>query len=314
MGRLRVWTCVALSVGISVAAVPVARAADYVVSLLPLRGLVTELAGPGVEVECLVGAGQAPETFEPTSRQITRLARADAVFTAGLPFEDALFARIGRQFPELRRVDVAAGIERLALPPMAAGDRGPDAGHDDSHDDGHGHDHGESDPHVWTGPTELRAIAVNIAAALGQLQPADAVAIAARLAAFEARITSLEAEIAERLRPFAGRAVLAYHPAFGYFCARYDLRQLAVESGGTEPGARHIVELAARVRREGVQLMVAPPQFSPDRARTLARSLEVEVVVFDPLREDVEAMLREFTELLVSSFSSAAAARAGGTR
>lgn len=296
MLRAWVWLVAVAAVGMGGGAS--AHAASYVVSLLPLRGLVSELAGPDVTVACLVGPGESPETFEPTSRQITGLARADAVFTAGLPFEDALFARVDRQFPDLQRVDVTRGIERQTLPPMAATDL----------DRLHDHAHGETDPHVWTGPAELRTIVANVAAVLTALQPQDAAAIALRRVALDARITALELEIEARLLPFTGRTVLAYHPAFGYFCRRFGLRQLAVESGGTEPGARHIVELAGRLRREGVTFMVAPPQFSPDRARTLARSLEVGVVVVDPLREDVEAMLREFTEILVTSFESSDAA------
>lgn len=294
---LRPWVWLLALTAVGPGAGAPAQAASYVVSLLPVRGLVSELAGPDATVECLVGPGESPETFEPTSRQITGLARADAVFTAGLPFEDALLSRVDRQFPDLRRVDVTRGIVRQSLPPMAA----TDLDHD------HDHAHGETDPHVWTGPAELRTIVANVAAALTEMQPQDAAAIARRRVALDARIAALELEIEARLLPYTGRSVLSYHPAFGYFCHRYGLRQLAVESGGTEPGARHIVELAGRLRREGVTFMVAPPQFSPDRARTLARSLEVEVVIVDPLQEDVEAMLREFTEILVTSFAASAA-------
>lgn len=297
MLRLFLWT----ALGFGLLASPVrAVAADpptYVVSILPLRGLVGELAGPGIEVECLVGPGKSPETFEPTSRQLTGLARARAVFLAGMPFEQALFARVDRQFPDLRRVDLSAGIQRRELPAVAGGE--------------HGHQHGETDPHLWTGPAELRAMAQHVARALRDLQPGDAAAIDTRLRLLDARLESLDHELGAQLRPYAGRAVLAYHPAFGYFAAHYGLRQLAVESGGTEPGARHIVELAGRLRAEGVRHMICPPQFSPDRARTLARSLDVEVVTIDPLREDVEAMLREFAAILVASFSGERVVREG---
>lgn len=276
------------------AAEPVA-ASTYTASILPLRGIVAELAGPEAEVHCLVPPGQSPETFEPTGRQLAELGRSAALFTIGMPFEDVLAERLEGQFPRLRRVDAAEAINRLELPAVAGG-----------HD---GHAHGDFDPHVWTGPDALRIIADNVARALIEFEPGQADAIRARHAGFVQRLVRVEREIATRLGPYAGRAILAYHPAYGYFTAHFGLRQIAVESGGVEPGARHLVELSRRVRDERVSCMFAQPQFSPDRARNLARSLGVELVVLDPLAEDVIGMLLDFAEAIEITCGDSAGTR-----
>ena len=51
------------------------------VTIPPQRWLVLTLAGEAVEVELLVAPGQNPHTFEPTGRQLARLARAPGRLT-----------------------------------------------------------------------------------------------------------------------------------------------------------------------------------------------------------------------------------------
>lgn len=286
MFRLLASSLVLLAVAVS------AAASTYTVSVLPLRGIVMELAGPEAEVDCLVPPGQSPETFEPTSRQLARLARSSALFTIGLPFEEALAKRLRGQFPHLLQVDTAEGIDRIEIPAVAGGHEG--------------HQHGDLDPHVWTGPVQLVRIAANVARALVVLEPDRAEAIAVRHAALERRLHEIDRGIAARLQPYSGRAILAYHPAYGYFTGHYGIRQLAVESGGTEPGARHLVELTQRVRDERLTCLFAQPQFSPDRARSLARTLGLELVVLDPLREDVTEMLLDFATAIEAAWGAAA--------
>ena len=105
--------------------------------------------------------------------------------------------------------------------------------------------------------------------------------------------------------PFPWRAppsFAQFSPAsFGYFARRYGLRQLAVEGGGSEPGPRHMVMLARAVRDSGARFMLVQPQFSPQRAQSLANSLEVELVEVDPLAADVESMLRHLARTLSPS-------------
>ena len=58
------------------------------VSILPQRQFVQRIAGDLVQVEVLVLPGHSPATYEPTPRQMTRLAESDLWIRIGVPFEE----------------------------------------------------------------------------------------------------------------------------------------------------------------------------------------------------------------------------------
>ena len=267
-----------------------AIASNLVVSILPLRDLVAELAGTD-DVDVLVGAGATPALYEPTARQLSELRRAQALFVVGVPFETTFLPRVRRSMPELRIVDAAAGIERRELPEVA--------GH-------HGHDHAHDlDPHVWTDPRLVLHMIDTIATALVELDPSTADAVEARRQDLRARWSALDRELETALADVRPRVIAVFHPAFGYFAARYGFEQLAVESGGTDAGPRHLVGLAEQLRAHEVERLFVQPQFSPQRARSLASTLGVEVFEIDPLAPDVARMLRDLAAALGGSVAGA---------
>ena len=111
------------------------------------------------------------------------------------------------------------------------------------------------------------------------------------------RPTRLEPGTAERLRALDGE-VVRFHPALGYWAKTYGLEQAAVESGGSEPGARHLAALSARMEGQLLRVLVVEPQFAPNRARSVAASLGLGVLVFDPLATDLVAELDALAERL----------------
>lgn len=278
-----------LAVAFTLAAPSASRAADHVVSILPLRDLVATLAGTD-DVDVLVGPGATPALYEPTARQMAGLARAEVLFVVGVPFETTFLPRIEDRFEGLRIVDAAAGIERIELPS----------------DHGHDHDHAHDvDPHVWTDPRLVLRMIDTIAAALVDIEPGRVDAIEAARQELIADWTALDRELEAALTDVSPRVIAVFHPSFGYFASRYGFQQVAVESGGTEAGPRHLTRLARQVRDLRIDRLIVQPQFSPQRARALARTLDVEIIEIDPLDPDVPAMLRELTTILGGAPSGA---------
>lgn len=258
--------------------------AEVVTSIVPLQAWAHELLGADAQVSVLVQPGQSPELFEPTTRQLAGLAGAELLFAIGVPFEVTLLPRLARMFPELPVVELGRDIEREQWPPT--GDRL------------HGVD---GDPHIWLDPRHAARLVDEMAAVLAVRHAERADVIAARAAVMRARFEELDRRLARRLEPLEGQAILAYHPALGYFARAYGMRQLAVESGGTEPGARHLALLAEEVHEQGLDVLVVEPQFAPQRARALAGSLGLRVVVFDPLAADLVAELDGLADALLAA-------------
>ncbi len=265
-----------------------ATAADKLpvfVSIAPQAFLAERLGGAALEVDVLVGPGQDLHTFEPTPKQMAKLARARLYFTIGVPFEDQMVRRIASTHPRLVLVDSIAGIERRAI--------------EDQHQHA-GHDHADAapDPHVWLNPRLTAAIARNMAQALILHDPEAAASYRANLARLEADLAALDARIGELLAPLRGQDIFVYHPAFGYLTEAYGLHQVPVEMGGREPSARELTRLIERARHKDIRVLFVQPQFSRRSAEAIARAIDGAVVAIDPLARDYLANLEQLARTI----------------
>lgn len=256
-------------------------------SIAPFGHFLERIGGETVSVTVLVPAGQAPETFQVLPRQMEDLSRARVYFLVGMPFEEALAEKL-RGMPDAPRiVDLREHVDLLYF----------DCEHGD-HDHGHDHSHEGPDPHYWMDPLRAKQAAAAIQAALAEAFPAQAASFAANRAALDAELDTVHAQVAEMLAPFRGSVMYVYHPAFGYFCDRYGLKQEALESAGKSPGARRINELAETMKNAGVAAVFTQPQFTQGEAAALAAAVGARLVALDDLAPDYAANLERVARAL----------------
>jgi zinc transport system substrate-binding protein len=254
------------------AAIAAAEPVRAFVTILPAAQFVERVGGRDVAVDVLVGPGQSPHTYEPRPRQVGAIEAARAYFRIGLPLEEALLAKVRATNRDLAIVDLRRGVPLL---PMTEAD--PD------HPARGGT---RTDPHVWMDPRRVKVMAGTIASALSALDPAHAADYARRARAFQVELDALDARIAAALAPARGKDLFVFHPAFGYFADAYGLVQVAVETGGKEPGARRLADLIARVRRNGARVIFVQPQYSRRSAEAIAAETGAAVVPLDTLARD----------------------------
>lgn len=271
----------------SALAMPSATLSIYV-SILPQKYLVERIGRPYVNVTTLVGPGQSPATFEPSPKQMTQLQDCRAYLRMGVPFENVWMHKIAQANPRMRIVNVNA-IE------SGAGDATPDAGMANQHD----HAHTDAmDPHTWTSPRLLQAIARNIKDVLSQLDPGHEPAYAANLQLLLQDLRNLDQQIRALLHDSKVTHFMVFHPAWGHFAANYGLTQIAIEHQGKEPGARSLVQLIDDARQLGLHRIFVQLQFNQRSVRIIAKAIGAEVVVVDPLAENVPDNLLHFARLL----------------
>jgi len=273
----------------------------------PLAWLAGRVAGQ--PVLALSGPGQNPHTFEPSPKQAAQLAGAKVYFSLDLPFEEKLLPKVAAANPGLKVVDLADGLDLMPAAEHGHETEGPahgptkaEPGHGGSQAGaGHGHHHGqgELDRHVWMSPRLCQDLARTMARELSALWPEKAAAIQANLEALLAELRALDQELAAQLQPFAGREFMVYHPAFGYFARDYGLRQVAVETGGKEPGPRRLARLIKEARQRGVKVIFVQPQFPQKSAQQVAREIGGVVEPLDDLSPEPLANWRRMAESLV---------------
>jgi len=257
------------------------------VSILPQVYFVEKIAGEYAEVEPLVGPGQSPETYEPTIRQMTRLAESHVYFRIGSPFEKRLLEKIEKAFEKLNIIDVREGIELIY----------PDYGIDiDSTT-------AEPDPHVWLDPRNAIIIAENIYRGLCELDRDHCSEFEKNLQALKADLQAVDKKLAEILKPLRGGKFYVFHPAFGYFAERYGLEQVSIEVAGKEPSARQLAEIIENAKKDGIRVIFAQRQFSKDNAEAVARAINGAVVQLDPLAPDYISNLENLARELAGGLS-----------
>jgi len=242
---------------------------DVVVSILPQKTFVKKIAGDLVDVTVMVAPGASPAVYEPKPSQMKKITKAQIYFSIGVPFEKAWLSRFKAQNPNMLLYDTSKGIKKL---PMQE--------HHHSH---HHHSSSILDPHIWLSPTLVKIQAKNIADALKKIDPKHKTVYENNLNKFEQEINELNRRLSKILKPCQGKAMMVFHPSWGYFAKEYGLKQIPVEVEGKEPKSKELVKIIHEAKEEGVKTVFVQPQFSKRTAKVIATSIGAKIVEADPV-------------------------------
>ncbi len=251
-------------VGLAVAfAAPVQSASaaklSVVTTIAPLAMLVQDLGGDHVEASSLVTGATSVHAYEPAPSDLMRIAGADLLVSIGGELDGWLDKLLVGKKP-------AAVVVHLLDDGVAAS--------------------ASEDPHVWLDPVWGRDRALpSLVRALSAIDKPGAPQYEASARRVADGLTNLEEDIRAILADAPARGFLAFHPAWSWFGARFDLHPVGVveEGGGTEPGAGALAALLDAARASGIRAILIEPQMDPRLARTVASEIGAAVVLVDPL-------------------------------
>jgi zinc transport system substrate-binding protein len=262
---------------------------SIVVSILPLAEFTEKIGGDRVSVFSMVGPGASPHSYEPTPQQLRRVSEAKLYVKLGVPieFELAMLDKLIAMNSKMTVLDAGKGTTLRSV-----------NGHE--HDDDHGHDTG-IDPHIWLSVKNARIMIRNIYDGLCTIDPANKTYYSGNYLKYGNALDSLDRELTSMLSGKENRRFMVYHPSWGYFCDDYGLEQIAVEIQGKEPSAQHIRELIEQAKLENIKIIFASPQFSTKGAEVIARDINGQVVLVDPLAKDYIYNIKKISRAFASS-------------
>ena len=253
------------------------------VTIPPLKALVEEITSGDFKVEVLLKEGASPESYEPTAQQIASLNDAELVVTIGLiDFERSLTENID---DNERFVELSEGVELIEG--------------SCSHHHHHHHHHG-IDPHIWTSPRALRTMVNNLDRKLHDIFP-DSTKYCDKAQQVMARLASLDSYCGSLLNSSNVKAIMIYHPAYTYLVRDYAIEQITIEHEGKEPTPRQLADIVDKGRKMGIKRIFHQPQYNPDKLRSIADEIGAEVVMCNPLSENIELEIRNIVEQIARS-------------
>lgn len=234
--------------------------------------VVARVGGEAIELQQLMEPGQDPHSYQPSAGDLTGAAQAGVIFINGWDLEEGLANDLATVAAGTPLIPVSAGIKPLAF-----------TSRDEDEPGRH-----KVDPHVWLDPHLVKSWTSNIARALVELDPANALVYEANAAAYLSELDQLIAYVDEQLAaiPEAQRTLVTSHDSFGYFAGRYGFNVVGtvLPSGSTlaEPSASQLAELVGVMEAVGVCTIFSETTANEELAIAVAAELnscqEVKVV------------------------------------
>ncbi len=172
--------------------------------------------------------------------------------------------------------------------------------HDDHNDDKDHDDHGGHDPHAWLSPENAKLWLNIIASKLSVADPQNAANYFMNAAAGQAEIEEMIAEVNATLKPVQGGKFVVFHDAYQYFENDFDFYASGAISLGdsSDPSPARIQKVQKRIRDEGIQCVLAEPQFNEGLVVTVMEGSEATASVIDPLGAELNTGPNLYTQLI----------------
>jgi zinc transport system substrate-binding protein len=172
-----------------------------------------------------------------------------------------------------------------------------DHGHDDHHghededdDSSHdGHNHGEFDAHIWLDPMNAKAMVLEIAHELSELDPQNKSNYEKNA---EKMISSLD-DLIDQVSTIVPKnpSFIVFHDAYQYFENRFNIKAAGALTLNPEvlPGAKQIAEIQELIEHDNVKCIFSEPQYNPKIIEVLASDMDIITGIIDPLGAVIDA-------------------------
>jgi len=268
------------------------------VTIVPQAEMVEFIGGEYIDITIMVPPGQSPHSFEPTTQQMKKVAEATAYFKvgSGVEFELVYMDTILEQNSDLQVFDCSEEISVISFDEHY--------GEEDHHGDGdgHGHDHEGTDPHIWTSPENFKKMAQVVYNGLVEIDPKHQKEYYSNYQEYLSKIDELHTNVSNLLQPYENKSFMVYHPAWGYFGDSYNLKMIAIEDEGKQPGPAGVAAMINQAKEENITVIFVAPQFDTSSADEIADEIGGNIVFANPLMSNYEETITKLAEDMFTGF------------
>ncbi len=289
-------------------------------TVYPIQYFTERIGDELVDVKTIYPPGSDEHTFEPSQKDMIKLADSDIFIFVGLGLEG--FVEKAKETLKNENVKMVAAGENIEFvhteenhdlaheegDHSSEGEHGEE-GHDDAHTDeaGHSeeghddHDHGDIDPHVWLDPLYSKDLAETIKAALVEQMPEHKEQFEKNYQELATELDELHNDFEQTVQNAKHKEFIVSHAAYGYWEERYDLDQISVSglSSSSEPTQKELQKIIKEAKEHELKYVFFEQNVSSKLTEILQKEIGAEPLMLHNLsvltEEDIQNNETYFT-------------------
>ncbi len=262
-----------------------AKKITVVTTSTDLKSITEYIGGDKVKVENITKGYQDPHIVDPKPSYMLKLNKADLFVKVGLDLE--LWAQLledGARNPHIRYgspgyVDASIGVELLGIPQRKI-------------DRSLGDIHVFGNPHYWLDPLNSKIITKNILDGLKRISPENTSYFEDNKRLFDKEIEKHLIKWLEKMKPYTGTKVIAYHKTWPNFAKRFGIEivDYVEPKPGISPSPAHIANLIKKMKAENIKLIIKEPFYESKIPRFIASKTGASVLILPVSVEGVNGV------------------------
>jgi zinc transport system substrate-binding protein len=219
-------------------------------TVFPIQYFTERIGGKHVNVNTIYPPGADEHTFEPSQKDMIKLADSDLFFYIGLGLEG--FVEKAKTSLKNENVLLIPVAEDLNLE-SAEEHEHEEEGHEDEE-----HEHGDFNPHVWLDPIYSKEMAAVIKDSLVEKMPGNKQVFEENYQELADELDQLNVEFEDTIKNAKHKDILVTHAAFSYWEHRYGLKEISISGLSTtnEPSQRELEDIISLADELGLHYIL----------------------------------------------------------
>lgn len=254
-------------------------------TVYPLQYFTERIGGEHVSVQSIYPPGSDEHTFEPSQKDMMKLADADLFFYIGYGLEG--FAQKAEKTLKNEAVQIAAVGEKIDVEPQSH----QHENHEEHEHDGHGHEghehgeedghhHGDVNPHLWIDPIYAKELAEQILQQLAEAKPEYKSEFEKNYQDLAGELEQLDQDFASMAKQAKRKQFVVAHKAYSYWESRYGLEQIAIAgiSSTEEPSQKKLQAIVDTINEEKVPSIFVEQNINSHLAEIIQKETGTELL------------------------------------
>ncbi len=281
-------------------------------TIFPVYDIINQVGRDLVAPQLLLPAGASPHTFDPSPRDIEKLADAEVVLAIGHSIDNWADTLAASADVPVRTLDTGVAFREFGVS-MHADEHADDHHDEDEHEEEASHDdhaHEGEDPHYWLSPIQAMQMANNVVEILSALDPANTRTYQANAREFRQTIEANMIDWRRELALISDPEIITFHDAFGYFAADLGVEVVATVEpfAGQQPTPQYLAELGHTIEDTGVTALFLEPQLASNSIEAFAKDNNLTLGTLDPIggvdgRDSYVALIEYNVNQITSAFA-----------